>query len=221
MSHPPKTPGAVVTAGVLLAVYGALLLICGICSGFSLFVNDPAQEAIMIQDVPGYTIIKFVDAISTLLVAILMIVSGVGLFQLFSFARLAAYPVCVYQIFFVLAFNLHQAIFVVPVMPRLLALQMQNQPQPPPFDVNQFGAVVMWLKIAVAIIVPLAFCLPVLYLLSSKPARDAFSGVSQPDPDDDRERRPRHDGYDDDDDGYDRPKSPPKSPGDTGIRDRS
>jgi hypothetical protein len=216
MSHPPKTPGAVVTAGVLLAVYGALLLICGFCGGVSLFIGDPNADKMMIDEAPGYMIVKFAEPLSNLFVGVTMIIAGVGLFQLMALARVAAYLAVIYQIFFIVVRNIYTAIFLLPLMDRLMAQQLQNQPAP--FDMGQIMKGSMWAGIAISILIHLAFCVPILAFLSSKSARDAFSGVSQPDPDDDRERRPRHDGYDDDDDGYDRPKSPPKSPGDTGIR---
>ena len=220
MAYRAKTPGVVITAGVLLTVYGSLLLICGFCGGVGVFMpGDPGAEKMMVDGVPGYLIIKFAEPLSNVFVGVTTIIAGVGLFQLMAFARIAAYLAVAYQIFFVIVRNIYTAIFVLPVMERLFAQQAQNQP-PAPFDMGQIIKGSMWFGIAISVLIHLAFCVPILAFLSSKSSRDAFSGVSQPDPDEDRERRPRHDGYDDDDDDdYDRPKSPPKSHGDTGIRE--
>ena len=218
MSYQAKAPGAVVTASVLLTIYGALLLICGICGGAGLAMDDANAQAMM-KDVPGFTAMRFVAIASTLLVAITMIVCGVGLSQLMAPARIGAYLVLIYQIFFLLMHNIYQMVFVFPATERMVALQMQNQPQPPPFNIANFITGAVWVIAVLGILFHLAFILPTLLLLSSKSSRDAFSGRSQPDLDEDRERRPRRDEYDDDDDDEDRPKSRPKSPGDTGIRE--
>jgi hypothetical protein len=213
MYDKPKTPGLVITAGVLLIVYGSLMLLCGICGGSALFINDPDGEALMVKEVPGYTIVKIGEPVSNLLVGATMIASGIGVLQLMSIARIAAYVVCLYQIVFTIVRNTFTAIFVFPMMERLVAQQAQNQP-PMPFDMGQIMKSSMWLGVAIAVLIPLVFCFPILYFLSVKPARDAFAGVLPEEPPQDRP--PRYDGYDDDD----RPR-PPKSPGDTGITDRS
>ena len=73
----------------------------------------------------------------------------------------------------------------------------------------------IWGSVILGILLPLAFCAPVIYLLSLPLARAAFTGEFQGEPPP-RHRRPRYEDYDDDD--Y---RPPPTSrPPDTGIQDR-
>jgi hypothetical protein len=218
MAKPRKTPAAVIAAGILLTVYGALSLICGICGGIGLAVSDPQAEAMLVQEVPGFTIAKFAEPISNLLVAVTMIASGIGLFLLIRAARTLAYVVLTYQILFVILRNLYQVIFVFPMMERILGpqLQMQNQGQPMPFDIGGLMKGTMWVTVILLVAFHFSMILATLFFLSVPSARKAFSGEAQPDDGND-ERRPRdEDGYDDDD--YDPPPPPPKDTGNTGIK---
>jgi len=224
MDHPPRRPGSVLTAAILLIVFGAFLLMCGICGGAGLAVAGPANaggpEEILAKDLPGHQIIDIGNVIANLLIGLAMILAGVGVLNLMPIARYAAYVVVVFHLLKSVGQAAYGAIFIVPVMEKIVAQQAPNQQQAP-FDIGKVMAGGMWFGIALGLIIPLAFCVPIIILLSVRSARAAFSGARDADePRDEDERRPRYGGYDDDDD-YSPPKKPPTAPGDTGITDRS
>jgi hypothetical protein len=125
---------------------------------------------------------------------------------------------------FTLATSIYQTLVVFPVTERIMAEQMQviqNQQKgaAPPFDIGMImkGSAALGLLIALA--VPLAFCGPIIVLISLRSARRAFAGeFDEPRPpwEDDRDTRRLVDDEDD------RPPKPASgSSGETGIQESS
>jgi len=217
MAYQQKTPGVVITAGILLIVYGSLMLVCGICGGASAVGGNAEAEAQFFKDVPGHTVMKYASLGSNILIGFVAVLAGIGVFQLMSVARIAAYFICTFSILFALVRNLYEGIFVLEPTQKMVAQQMKNQPQPPPFDMNQFVTGFFWVFVVIVILFHLVFTIPPMLLLTTRSARDAFAGIGPPDGRDDPDPGPRrYEGYDDDDDHPS--KSPPKFPGDTGIK---
>ena len=221
MPRKPKTPGAVLGAGILVIIYGSIVfLFCGVCGSASLFLpGDANAEAMAEKDMPAYQIVKIGEPVSNLVVGLALILLGIGLLRLVPAARLGLYLVAAYQILFLIARNVYMAIYVFPLMEDLVANEVKNQ-GPVPFDIAQIVKGSMWAAVAISILIPVVFCLPAIFMLNLKSSRAAFAGEYVADPPDREESPPRYDGYDDDDDYNPTPKSP-KSPGDTGITDRS
>jgi len=209
MNHSPPRPGSVITAAVLLFVYGSLMLFCNLCGAGVVAANGGNDPAVA-NELPSHIYVQGVSMALGLLMAVGMIVAGIGILQLMPIARIAAYGLCLADIFVSLLDSTYQAIFVFPVTDKIIAQAIQNQP-PAPFDFAQLMRGGQWFGLCLGISIVLAFCVPIMIFLSTRSARAAFAGEFQPEP----PRRDRFDDYDDDD--YP-PKAPPTFPGDTGIQ---
>jgi hypothetical protein len=237
MARPARIPGSVTAAAILIFVYGGLGLACGTCGiGGGILgqaMPDPAGdrgrlEALIEKEAPGHKIIGFSSGGLHLLAFAGLVGAGIGVLYLSQIARVAVFLFILMDLLISTASNLYQVIFLTPVTQKLMVEELQKQQQagapPPPFDIGAIMGASTAIAIVVILVIKLAFCLPIMILLVTKSARDAFAGrlpEGTPDRDaDDEDRRKRYDGYDDDDD-YGRPSKEPKSPGDTGITDRS
>jgi hypothetical protein len=215
MNHSPPRPGSVITAAVLLFVYGTLMLACNLCSVGVVAANGGNNNNAVAQELPFDIYVQIVTMALSLLLAAGMIAAGVGTLRLMPIARIATYGLCVADIFISLLGSAYQAIFVFPVTEKIFAQAVQNQPQAP-FDFAQLIKGSQWFGLCLGISIVLAFCIPIMIFLSTASARAAFKGEYHPEPPP-RDRRDRFDDFDDDDDDY-RSKSPPRFPGDTGIK---
>ncbi|MSQ94996.1 MAG: hypothetical protein EXR98_10640 [Gemmataceae bacterium] len=222
MPRAPKRPATAITAGVILIVYGALLLICSFCGGAAMMIKPPDQagvEKMLQKEMPGYQIADLVNIGTNLVIGVGMIAAGVGVFQLMQSARITAYFLTAVQLVKSVVYSAYTAVVVFPVMQRVMAEQMKNNaPMPPNMDAIFQGS--MLVGLILGLLIPLAFCLPIMVCLSLQSARKAFAGVNDAGPPED-DHRAKRDDYDDDyDDGYGSPRGGPKSPPDTGITDR-
>ena len=206
MPQLPKPPGVVISAGVLLIIYAALMLFAGVCGGLLLALDDP-NEALLEEEAPGYHIVQVFSTVSNVVMGVILVVIGVSFFQLMPLARSAGYVACTYEIVAGIGLFFYNLILVMPAAERLLALQAQNGP-----GIEMFTRTFMWGSVIFGILLPLAFCAPVIYLLSLPAARSAFAGDFQGAPPS-AERRRRYEDFDDEDDNY-----PPPQPSDTGIQ---
>jgi hypothetical protein len=201
-------------------VYGGLLLVCVGCSGIALAVKPPDQiglEAALDKEAPGHTVVSIVGVGFNLLFGVTFIAAGFGVLWLSQIARFVTYTACLGIILVTAANTTYQALIVSPVTERLVAQHVQQvQGQAPPFNMGTLMMGSRIIGMAIAIGIPLVFCVPIVILLSVKSARNAFAGVFPAEPPED-EGRPRYGGYEDDND-YPRSK-PPEYPGDTGIKE--
>jgi len=220
-----RTPGSIIGASVIMFIYGALLLMCGVCGGGALALqpqNDAlGLQAAMQKEAPGFIIIGIATPVFQILIGFLFIGSGIGILRLMNGFRFTAYLACAAILLTMIANGIYTAVFIIPVQQRVMMQQFQNPNNPPmPANMNMImtGSIAFGLLIGIAI--HFAFCLPIVVLVSMKSARDAFAGVL-PEGDDDpyliRRRPPRDD--DDDDDETESPRTR-RSRDDTGITDR-
>ena len=119
-------------------------------------------------------VMKFAEPISSLLVAIVMIVSGIGLFQLMTFAPSHRLP------------SLHVPNFLCYQLRNIFTGHLCGAPDGtycrPANAESAAGSVryaalmkgSMWAGIAIGALIHLAFCLSILLFLSLKSSREAF-----------------------------------------------
>ena len=210
-----RIPASVSTAAILLFVYGGMMVFCNTCGiAMASVGDDPGMRDAMEKEVPGSGAVEVAAMVIGIALSLSMIVVGIGLYRLSPAARYAAFGVAALEIVITLVHSGYVAILVVPVQERLLAAEAQNMP-PMGFDFAGVMSTSMWVGLAMSVGACLAFCLPVIWFLSTPAARAAFErGYLEPLP---SERRPRYDGYDEDEDDHDPP--PPRGP-ETGFTDR-
>ena len=195
MHHRASAPGSVVAAGVLLAIYGSLQLLCGFCGVFEMTIVNQNGRAID-EKLPGFIIMKSAQTVSFLGFGLASVIAGVGLFHVMRAARYAAYFVCVTLLVLIVARSIYVAVVIVPALNRLVG---------PAVDPAE--TVFTWIQLFILLTMHLGFGIPILACLSAPSARDAFAGVWHPPGDIDvRERLRRFDVYDDDDYGSDPPR---------------
>jgi hypothetical protein len=223
-----RTPGSVISASVLMFIYGSLLLMCGTCGGVAIAMqpqNDPmGVQAMLEKEAPGHFAVSIATPVFNTLFGFMFIASGIGVLRLVRLFRVTAYLACAGILLTTIAQTTYTAIFIMPVQQRLIMQQMQNPnnpPMPANMNMNMIMTGSMAFGILLVLVIHVAFCLPTVILLSVKSAREAFAGIG-PEPDDDDpyaiRRRPRRDEDSEDDD--DEPVRRPSSRGDTGITDR-
>lgn len=224
MSQTPRCPASVITAAVLLFVYGGLLLMCSICGAAetALLVaggNQPgnpndllAQERELARRIPSYTAVEGGLHLLNLLLGVTMILAGLGALYLKPIARRAGNAAVGVDLLLSLVHTAYAAIVVMPVNDQLLQEEAQNMP----FNVVDIAQAATWGTLAFAAILTLAFNVSILLFLNTQKSRDAFAGKFEPDPF--QERLAKFDELAEDDDEYGRRRrSPPGEPGDTGF----
>src|SRR5258708_3470560 len=99
-----RRPASVTAAGVLAIIYGCLFTICGLCGVAGVALSgkpnalcgggDPQQaemqkqlEAAMERDVPAYRAVQISIPLVNLVVAVTLLVAGICLFGMRSWAR--------------------------------------------------------------------------------------------------------------------------------------
>lgn len=228
MPRKPKCPGFVITAAVLLFIYGTLMLVCSFCSAVEIAVlamvpDQPNQGAGLFEQqlelakrVPGYVVVEGCEGVCNFASGAVMIVVGFGVLRLKPSARFVANGAAAAELLKAFLYALFTVFVVFPANDQIMAEQMQNAP-PNMANVTQTMA---WFGLIFQTVLDMAFCLPILGFLNLKKSRDAFAGNFEPDPHE--ERLARFDQFDEgEDDDYGPPRSrPPRLPGDTGITGR-
>ena len=223
MPRKPKCPGFVITAAVLLFIYGTLMLICSFCGAAEMAVlavapdqpNNGAglfeQELELAKRVPSYAIVEGCEGVFNFALGVVMIVVGFGVLRLRPSARFVGSSAAAAELVKTFVYGLYTVVVVFPVNDRIIEEQMQNAP----LNVANFAQTMTWAALVFQTVLAMAFCLCIIGFLNLKKSRDAFAGKFDPDPHD--ERLARLDDFDEDDD-YGPPRSrPPRLPGDTGI----
>jgi hypothetical protein len=231
MRGKPKTPGFVITASVLLFLYGSLMLICSGC-GFAQMVmaaaapapeGPPRQDDFFAQErelakrIPSYRPVEGCVHIYNLVLGVTMLAAGFGALYLKPWARIAGSGGAAADLFMTCSHGiLYNVLVVFPVNDQILEEQMQNAP----INLVGFAQTATWAGIVFAVLFTLVFCVLIIWFLNARKSRDAFAGKFALDPYE--ERLARLDAFDDDDeDDYRRPRpAPPKATGDTGIKDK-
>jgi hypothetical protein len=228
MPRKPKTPGFVITAAVLLFIYGSLMLICSFCGIAQMVMVAAApgpqgppgpgdflgQERELAKRIPSYAAVEACVHVFNLALGVTMIAAGFGALGLKPFARLVGSGAAAADLVMTLAHGVYAAVVVFPVNNRIIEEQMPNA-----VNIGDFTEGISWASLAFTFLLTLVFCIPIIAFLNAKKSRDAFAGKFELDPHE--ERLAKLDVFNDEDDDYRRPRpTPPKAPGDTGITDK-
>jgi len=203
-----RRPTSVVVLGILNIIFGSLGLVCVVCAGFGLLVgssltnlgppgaqNQPNaldQQKFLADHVTGYVPIEATRAVIGLVLAALLLASGIGLLKMRSWARLAGLVYGGVEVILLIAGLLYSIFVLNPAFADYYAEQAKKNPTPMPFTfsvgVFHAGAILGFL---------FGILLPVtnLIILLRPNVRAAFTRASSPESEDDR--------YEDEDD--DRP----------------
>lgn len=221
MPGKPKVPGFVITAAVLLFIYGGMMLMCGACGALQIAVvqaqgpaaNGPqlgdlfAQEHALAKRIPSYTAVEAGLHIFNLALGTTMIVSGLGALYLKKWARWGGTLASAADLFALVAHGPYVIFVIMPANEKILEEQMQGMA----------GAAqgMTWASLAFSVVLSLVLNVPILAFLNARSARDAFAGNFPPDPHE--QFLARLDALADDDD-YTRRRSQNSKPDDdTGI----
>ena len=169
MNHSPPRPGSVITAAVLLFIYGTLTLFCNLASGAVVATNGwqiPGQQAVA-QEFPAHPYIEIGVLTFSLLVNGSMIVAGIGVLRLMPMARHAAISLCGIDIVAALFHATYEAIVVFPLTNKIAAQAGPN----PMANVEAFG---QWFGLCFGLVLVLAFCIPIILFLCFKSCASRF-----------------------------------------------
>jgi hypothetical protein len=214
MDQLPPRRGSVITAAILIFIYGAFSLVCGFCGMLSMAANDPAMAEMIAKEAPLSEFLSIGSTISSLFIGVVMILLGLFVLQLKPLARIGVYVACTYDILMLLVIGVHSVFFVFPVTEKFFQEQAKNNPQGGAEFVT-FMQGILWFQLLLAAVLTLGLCGTIIILLSGARARAAFADEFEA-PDAPRRRRRYYDDDDDDDDYL----PPSRSGGDTGITDR-
>lgn len=229
-----RTPGMITFVGILLIVVGGWSLLGGLCGGgglaFAALSPDPggpqakampgdanAVHRFFAKEVPGYFAVTFLVLGIDMLFGLGQLIAGIGLFKLSPLARILAIGLTLGKLLLSLAGHLFQIIFVLPAQKKFFDL---NPPLPPgqqaPFDIQTFTQSLTVVILGITVLIQLAIAFTIVLVLMTN--KSAFTAPAVSLDEGGEGSRSRYEGYDDDDD---RPRKPPKFPGDTGITDQS
>jgi len=239
---PVERPGKVTAAGVLAIIYGSLGLLCGLCSvvglvaqgamGGNMFAGaDPMQARLqqelqraMENAVPGYQAVQIISAVLTLIIAVALLSSGIGLLRMSSVARTVTIVFCWITIVSYLLQVTYQLALVMPAMNNAFQVILPQAMGPAPPQVLQAMRSMMSVIAIVTVFLYgliIAYLITILILLAGARVRQAFADAAlggSPRMDDRYDRpephdRPRRNVEDDDDRDYRRPNDDPDNQG--------
>lgn len=228
-----RRPGGVTAAAVMAIVYGSLLSICGVCgvAGAGLDQGafgpqDPNQqklqkeiEDIMAKEVPAQKAFQIGGNIVGLLEAIAMLIAGIGLLGMRSWARTLAIVAAAVIIVTTLIQTVYYVIYVGPATRNAMQLVIQNQKGPQPAQVAQVMEITMSIvvvAIPIFMLLIVAYVVVILVLLTRAHVRQAFANP-QPADDGDDDRYREEDRYREDD-GFGRDEPRESGPPDDRFR---
>ncbi len=201
---PAQRPASVTTAAVLAIVYGSLFTLCGLCGLASLAMQganknlfaggDPQQaemqkkmEDALEREVPLYRAMQVIGPVVGLVLALALLVAGIGLLRLYSWARFLAIGTAMLTVLFNILQTFYQLVFLIPAMNRVFTDVLPNAlpkgPAAPPVDIVQvvkysvLAGTIFGVLIQVAVII---YLLIIMFLLLQRKARAAFAGIDMP-----------------------------------------
>src|ERR1019366_7596602 len=152
MPAKPKRPGQVIFVAVVLIILGCWSLLGGVCGGgftaFAAMQPDPggpaqpgdpfAAQRFLAKEIPGYTATIFVLLFFNMLFGIGELIAGIGLLRMSSAARTLAIVLTVLKLFFSMASNAYNLVYVLPANDKFIRehLIVAQGGQPPPFDLG-------------------------------------------------------------------------------------
>lgn len=244
-----RRPSSATAAGVLCIIFGSIFTLCGVCGVVSLAVQgaaggnpfgggDPLAEQIQkelqreLDKLPGYNAITIGNAVVSLLHAVLILICGISILNLRSWARTLAVMLSIIGILILFGMAIYQTVVVIPTINNAFRVILPRM-GPVPGQAIQMAQSMMTMF---AIIMIVIYAAEVIYLgiivilLSRSNVKLAFAqaaGTAPLDYDDrddrereggrhfDREQDYRRDRYEDEDrDDYRRPRTDPQPPDD-------
>jgi hypothetical protein len=225
---PSQRPGSVTAAAVMGIIYGSLLLLCSVCGviriaahgaiGGNLFAGGDANQAqvqkemenILQRDVPGYRAVEIVMPLLGLAEGIALLIGGIGLLGLHSWARTLTLVACSVAIVSTLFQTIYQAALVLPATGKAVRAAMPKAPQGP--GGPEFAQLMETIFPLIAVVAVVFYILLMIYLLimvmllRRRHVSAAFAAAGEFS--DEREERRRLDedenADEDEDDGWDR-----------------
>lgn len=122
-----KRPGGVTAVAIINIVLGSLALLVALCGGFMIMAgselvrNDPmaaAMEDFMRRQLPFYDVVQWTNITVTLVQAIALLVTGIGVLNLRNWARVTAVWCAVLSLFWIVVQAVYYFAFTAPVMER-------------------------------------------------------------------------------------------------------
>lgn len=195
---PASRPGSVTAAAVMAIIYGSLFSLCGLCGlaglagqgGKNLFAGgDPNQAQLQKQlentlerDVPGYRAFQTVGIILNLAESLSLLIGGIGLLSMGSWARILTLVVSVIAIVSTTLQAVYQVALVLPAMNNAFqvvlpaALAQGGGPQgADALRVMQMMVTVIAIVTAVVFLLVIVYLIIIVVLLCRRHVRAAFA----------------------------------------------
>lgn len=203
----PQRPGSVIAAAVLALIYGSLFLICGLCgvAGLAMQGMQPAFGAAnpqqaqmqkqmkedMERDVPGYQIVQIATVIVGLGLSLAILVAGIGLLGMHSWARKLAVIAALIAVASAAFQTIYQIVFIIPATTNAMAAALpgamaKGPGQVPPPGAAAFGNMMqamgplMGFMTVVFYVAIIAYLLIIVFLLQRRRVRAAFAAWGLP-----------------------------------------
>lgn len=199
-----KRPASVTAAGVLAIIYGCLFIACGLCGVGGLAMQgtqdafgggDPQQvqmqkqmQEAMERDAPGLKVIQIAGPIINLVESSSLLVAGIGLFGMRSWARILALVGAGTAITTTVLHTVYQIVLVIPAMTGAMAdalpAAMPKGPGPNPgpafAKIMEAMSPVMGFMTAVICIAVVIYLSIIVFLLLRRNVRVAFATAGLP-----------------------------------------
>jgi hypothetical protein len=199
---PSQRPGSVTAAAVMAIIYGSLFTLCSICEvvgvaaqpiGGNFFAGAGGnpnqaqlqQQQLIERNVPGYRAVRAVTALLGLTLAIALLIAGIGLIGMRSWARMLALIVCFVAVASTLFQVVYQSALVLPAMNKAFqAAPAGAMPQGPGGPEMAQLMQTMFPAIAVVIVIWhflwMIYLLIIVLLLRRRHVRAAFAAGGLP-----------------------------------------
>jgi hypothetical protein len=200
---PAPRPGSVTAAAVLAIVYGSLGMLCGLCGVAGLAtqglvaknfmpVGGPNQPDIqkmqqaLEQDIPGYRAFQIANPTVGLALSFAILLAGIGLLGMKSWARTLALVICVLDILWIGFLTFYQSVYVMPVSTKAAEAMMAGIAKgpgkpgvPPPAQMEGIMKLATTVGTGLLIafyVVLIIYLLIIVILLGRAHVRAAFAG---------------------------------------------
>jgi hypothetical protein len=189
-----RRTGAITTAAVLDIVLGSLFAVCcGLCglvgavSGGDTFNPQPNSPGADIsremkeeqaKEFPAGTIIQIANAVGQLLLGALLILFGIGLLKMQSWARWGTMVVWIVVVVWTIANATFSLLVATPASKRAMATVAARHPDDPTIKLLGSGSGLMEIASGLAIVIALVYCAiaaTMIILMSIRSTRLAFS----------------------------------------------
>lgn len=190
-----QRPTAVTVMGILNIIFGALFLLCFLCSGASLLMqmsgarmgggglgdaNDPTAQMwnFMKTEIPGFMAVQVASLVVHLLLTLLLLMSGIGLLNMQGWARIGSIFYAITSILVEIASLFYQLVYVNPAMNRWLQRELQRirVPGAPPAPDVSFFATAMNVGSIIGAVILVSYGVVLLIMMLLPKVSAAFAG---------------------------------------------